>query len=99
MDLTLLSASDNGGTPAVPLDAVVSRCLQQVAPLLSAALLAQLGTDGSERGNTGPCSSGGGEAMLLALDMSGRLVDDNRRVDEDSPPVMKFSSLSTQASW
>jgi len=66
-------------------------------PLSVAALLST--RDG---GKTGPCSSGGGDVTLLALDMvSGRVLDDSRRADDaDSPPpLMKFSSLSTHASW
>ena len=100
MDVSLGSDSDSGRTLATPLDVVESGCLQQV-PLLSFALLADAEDAPSETGgagNTGPCSSGGGDVMLLVLDMSSRVADDSTRADEDSPPVMKFSSLSTHAS-
>jgi len=98
VDLTLFSDDCSGRTLATPFVVVESRCLQQ-APLLSVAAAVEdtpSETDG-RGGNTGPCSSGAGDVMLLALDMSGRIVDDSRRA-EDSPPVMKFSSLSTHAS-
>jgi len=94
------SNDDGSRTLAGDFDVVKSRGLEPPMSLLSAVEEAAL--DASQVvgvGNTGPCSSGGGDAMLLALDMSGRAFDDSRRPDEDSPPpVMKFSSLSTHAS-
>jgi len=106
VDLALFS-DDGGGctcTLVGPFDVVGSPGLEP-SPLLSVASVAaaeeaapSASDDDVGGGNTGPCSSGGGDVMLLALDMSSRLVD-SRRADEDSLPVMKFSSLSTQASW
>jgi len=96
--LTLFSDDDSGRTLATPLGIVTSRDL---TPPTSAWLVAaeDASATDDDAGNTGPWRSGGGEVILLALDMSGRVVDDNRRADDDSPPLMKFSSLSTQASW
>ena len=96
MDLALFSVDVGSRTVAVGFGVVESRGLEPLVlvSLLSVALSSQT-VDG---GNTGPCSSGGGDVMLLAFDMSGRVLDDSRRADEDSPPVMKFSSLSTHAS-
>lgn len=99
VDLTL-SSEDGSRTLAAPFVVVVeSRCLKQT-PLLSVGLLEAAEDEPSETdgdGNTGPCSSGGGDVMLFALDASSRVVDSSR-ADEDSPPVIKFSSLSTHAS-
>jgi len=99
--LTLFSGVVGGRTAALLLDDVVeSRDLVPPLSLLSVAVQAALLSPTNDGGKTGPCRSGGGDVMLLALDMSGRALDDNRRADEDSPPpLMKFSSLSTHASW
>lgn len=104
MDLALFSDDDGSRILAASFDVVRSRCLQQVP--LSVALPAMADgegtlseTSGGREGNTGPCSSGGGDVMLLAFDKSCRLVADGTRANEDSPPpVIKFSSLSTHAS-
>ena len=104
MDLALFSDGGGGCALAATFDVVRSRCLQQV-PLLSIVLLALADgegtpseTIGGRGGNTGPCSSGGGDVMLLAFDKSCRLADGTRADEDSPPPVMKFSSLSTHAS-
>jgi len=103
VDLALFSDDDGSRILAASFDVVGSRCLQQVP--LSVALLAMTDgegtlseTGGGRGGNTGPCSSGGGDVMLLAFDKSCRLVADGTRADNSPPPVIKFSSLSTHAS-
>ena len=96
VDLPLFSDDDGSRTVTDAFGVVESRGLEPLVSLMSDTDTASSQTVGG--GNTGPCSSGGGDAMLLALDMSGRVFDDSRRAEEDSPPVMKFSSLSTHAS-